>query len=406
MSSLNKSNKYNIAVITSPFTDMVGETLLTNFIEVLKPLSDTIYVITGNVSFESNGEIHIIKVKGANKRKSILIRGPNSILTQLKISYNMAKISKNIDIVIFYIGARVYPIAMLFTKLLGKRTVVVATGSAPKASKETNRGALFGLGGIIYPHIFRILENITFHLADQVAVESESSISFLGLNKYRKKISITGAVYVDTDSFKIKKELKNKRNLIGYIGRLSPEKGVTNFAKAIPLILKGRGDLEFLIGGGGPLFDEIKNVVKNNGSQDKVNFTGWISHGELPKYLNELKLIISPSYTEGGVPAVIMEAMACGTIVLVTPVAGVDVIKEGKSGFILEDNSPECIAKNVIRVLEHPNLEAIISKAHNLVEEKFSYKKVVKQYRDMLHKVLSDKKIENGKHLYRVDKEV
>lgn len=57
------------------------------------------------------------------------------------------------------------------------------------------------------------------------------------------------------------------------------------------------------------------------------------------------------------------EAMACDTPVLATPVGGVpDVIKDGKTRFIMGDNSPECIAKNVIRALEHPNPEEIIRK--------------------------------------------
>ena len=43
------------------------------------------------------------------------------------------------------------------------------------------------------------------------------------------------------------------------------------------------------------------------------------------------------------------EAMGCGTPVLATPVGGApDLIKDGKTGFIMGDNSSECIAKNVI----------------------------------------------------------
>jgi glycosyltransferase involved in cell wall biosynthesis len=384
-------NKLNIGVITLPFQDMVGETILSNFIDILEPLSNELFVITGKFPDRSNKKIHTIRVKSNKEGQSMLIRILRFILTQLRISYNLIKIYKKVDIVIFYIGARVYPIPMLFTKLLRKKTVVVATGSSSKAAVEQHRETLFGFGGIIFPAISGFLEHFNFHLANQVAVESEGTIDSLGLNKYRKKISIAGSVYIDTDNFKMKKDLKDKRNLIGYIGRLSLEKGVQNFAKAIPLILKERNDLDFLIGGGGLLFEEIKNELKNNGSYDKVELTGWISHDELPKYLNELKLIVSPSYTEGGVPTVIMEAMACGTVSLVTPVAGVDVIKDGESGFILEDNSPECIAKNVIRALEHPNLDEIVNNACNLVEEEFSYEKVVKQYRDMIYRMLYNK---------------
>ncbi len=60
--------------------------------------------------------------------------------------------------------------------------------------------------------------------------------------------------------------------------------------------------------------------------------------------------------------------MGCGTPVLATLVGGVpDVIKDGKMGFIMENNSPECIAKNVMRTPEHPDLERIVKNARALV---------------------------------------
>ena len=386
---MNRLNgiKLDICVITSPFDNMVGETILANFIDTLEPLSDEIRVITGNFSYKSNERIQIIKIK-TKVRKLMLIRTLNFILIQLKIAYNLIKISKNVDIIIFYIGARVFTIPILFAKLLGKKTIVAATGFASKAAVEHHRETLFGLGKFIFPPIIRMIENINFHLADQIAVESESAIHFLGLNKYKKKISINGAMYMDTDNFKIKKDSKDKRNLVGYIGRLSLEKGVTNFAKAIPLILKERDDLEFLIGGNGPLFEEIKNELKNNGSYDKVELTGWIQHDELPNYLNELKLLILPSYTEG-LPGIVQEGMACGTVVLATPVGGIpDLIKDGETGFIMENNSPECITKNVIRALEHPNLEEIVKNARKLIEDEYTYEVMVIKCRVALNELM------------------
>ena len=80
--------------------------------------------------------------------------------------------------------------------------------------------------------------------------------------------------------------------------------------------------------------------------------------------------------------------MACGTPVLATPVGGVPgVIKDGETGFIMENNSPECIAKNVMRALEHPNLDKIIKNARELVEKEFTYEAAVERYRKILENI-------------------
>ena len=58
--------------------------------------------------------------------------------------------------------------------------------------------------------------------------------------------------------------------------------------------------------------------------------------------------------------------------------------KDGETGFIMETNSPERIAENVMRALEHPNLDKIIKNARLLVEREFTYEAAVKRYRKIL----------------------
>lgn len=76
---------------------------------------------------------------------------------------------------------------------------------------------------------------------------------------------------------------------------------------------------------------------------------------------------------------------ACGTPVLATPVGAIpDVIKDEETGFILEDNSPECIARDVMRVLNYPDLDKIVKNARELVEKEFTYEATVERYRKIL----------------------
>ena len=380
-------NKFNIAVITTPFNnDIAAEQNLANLIQTLEPLSNKIITITGNFPEYPNKIVEIIRLKsGQTEGKHLAFKMLAHVMVDLQISFNLLKVFKHINIVVFQIGARAYPLSVLLSKFLRKKIVAFSFSTASKLAQ-------IGKGQKAL-HLANILENFTFLLANQIVVESESVIKFSNMERYRGKISIYGAQYIDTKLFKIKNDLKNKRSLIGYIGRLSPEKGVANFAKAIPLILIERNDLEFLIGGNGSLFDEITNELKSNGTYDKVELTGWIPHEELPEYLNELKLILLPSYSEG-LPGIVQEGMACGAIILATPVGAIpDVIKDGETGFIMENNSPECIAKNVIRALEHPNLNEIVKNARKLIEDEYSYELMVRKCKDSLDDLTGVKRI-------------
>ena len=83
-----------------------------------------------------------------------------------------------------------------------------------------------------------------------------------------------------------------------------------------------------------------------------------------------------------------LEAMACGTQVLATPVGAIpDVIIDGKTGFIMENNSPECIAENVIRELASPDQEEIAEAGRRFVEENFTFEKVVENWRRILQEI-------------------
>ena len=100
----------------------------------------------------------------------------------------------------------------------------------------------------------------------------------------------------------------------------------------------------------------------------------------MPIYLNNIKLLVMPSVKEG-LPNTLLEALACGTLVLATPVGGIPgLIRDGETGFIMENNTPECIAKNIMRALNHPDLEKIVENGRDLIKTKHSYEHSVKTF--------------------------
>jgi len=123
-----------------------------------------------------------------------------------------------------------------------------------------------------------------------------------------------------------------------------------------------------------------------------VQLRGWIPDDEYRDCLNDLKLLVLPSVSEG-LPGVVQQAMPCGTVVLATPVGGVpDLIKDGETGFILENNTPECIASSVIRALAHPNLGEIAGNARRLIKQQYGRDAMVEKRRIALDQLMSRKR--------------
>ena len=371
---------------------LVVNVLLYSLVDILEPICERVYVVSSNIPRDRifSEKIRIIDVKTAMHFRdtihpmwwSTVLQFFKIIIIQMKMCLVLTRISKEIDAVIFYVGgANLFP-PVLMAKALRKKVITAAIGLGSLSYKSAHDKGFFSMGGAIST-IFTILERANFSLSDQIIVESTNVIDFLGLDKYRQKLAVSG-VYIDTNFFQIKKELNERKNLVGYVGRLSLEKGVMNFVKAIPLILEKSNNIEFLMGGGGTLQSKIKDELMKNNLSQKVKQTGWIPDNEIVDYFNELKLFILPSYSEG-LPHTVLKVMACGTPVLATPVGGIpDIIKDGETGFIMEDNSPECIAENVIRALEHPNLNEITMNARKMVEKKNVYEVVVENYRNLL----------------------
>jgi len=365
-----------------------GEPLLTNFIPLLTPFAEDIFVITGDFPPDSirDKKVHIKNVTydTSNKKRSTLKASIQYVLTQLKISAELFKLARKVNLVIFSTGLGLLMPTVLIAKLLRKKILLAVTGSGPEVVKQAYKDRLWGKGGFIFPRVIAIMEAVAHNLANKIVVEASSVVLRPGMNKHRDKIVAESSCFADTNLFQPRKKLSDRGNLVGYIGRLSREKGVMNFIEAIPLILKERNNIEFLIGGDGSLFSEIEQGLKNFKPGEKVRLTGWIPHDELPDYLNEMKLAILPSYTEG-LPNLVLEIMACGTPLLATPVGGIpDVIKDGETGLILEDNSPECIAKGVIKALNYPHLDTIATNARNLIEKRYTHQVVMEGWRRII----------------------
>jgi len=372
--------KINIGILTFPISE-AGNIPLSNLLDVLKPFSNNLYLITGNDGYTFFKDDENVCAFGVRYKSSKYthIRIINYISVQLKISYKLIKLSKSADLWIFFIGGETLLLPMITAKFLRKIVILASAGSSLQCSKLKD----FNLSKVI-----EILESINRSLSNYIVLYSQNIVEESKLEKYAYKISIARKHFLNFSKFKMETGFNKRSNLVGYIGALSEEKGTLEFVEAIPKILKQKNDTEFLIVGDGRLRGYVERYLYDNGLTRKVELAGWISHDEIPKYLNRLKLLVLPSYTEG-LPNVMIEAMACGTPVLAHPVGAVpDIINDGETGFLMKNNSPKCISANVVRALDHHDLEGVVQRAQAFVEQEFSYEAAVKSYRSLLEPIL------------------
>jgi len=286
---------------------------------------------------------------------------------------NIAILYKEVKVWVFY--GEHSPLPMITARLLGKTIILDPVANPVKILEKVARR---------YRYIGLAMSRINFMLSHRIVLYSPRLIDEWRLEKHRHKVRIAHEHFFDFDTFTVTTPLVNRPPLIGYIGRLSEEKGVWNFTLALPTILREQKDLRVLIGGDGQLKEAIEASLQDGGSITRVDLPGWISHDDLPRYLNQLCLLVLPSHTEG-LPTIILEAMACGTPVLTTAVGAIpDVIVDGETGFIMENNSPECIAANVARVLSYPQLEQIAENGKRYVKENFTFEKAGENWRRIL----------------------
>ena len=369
----------SIGLVTVP----IGKASLTpvsNMVEIVSTIFQELYFVTGGQgpSIHNNRRIKKICVVDALIGSGKGFRVIKGIISILKATAYTGYYSRRVNLWIFPMGADVLLPAIVIAKAVGA-PIIVNLPSSPQAIIEEEPRKL--------KKIFIACAKTNFLLADRIVIYSPRLITEWNLEPYRHKILIAHEHFLDFNTFTVTTPLPDRPPLIGYIGRLSGEKGVQHFAQALPAILSDQQDLRVRIGGDGPLKEVIEASLQKGGVTARVELPGWISHDDLPGYLNQLRLLFLPSYTEG-LPNIMLEAMACGTPVLATPVGAIpDVIIDGKTGFIMENNSPECIAENVIRVLNSPDLERIAGNGRQFVEENFTFENVVARWKEVLEEI-------------------
>lgn len=278
---------------------------------------------------------------------------------------------KDVDLVLSFQSLSLT--ALFLCRLMKKKSIVYIGGNPRETLFKSRSVFLKPLG-----YFSILLWKIQIRLATEVVTIAPNILTSF---RTKKKAHYAYTRLLDA-KFRITKPFSERKNIVGYVGRLEDEKGVQELASAFQLTIQ-KISLDFLVVGDGSLLEPMKKALGRKEVLSNVIFTGWVP--KVQDYLNEMRLLVLPSKTEG-LPSVVLEAMACGTPVLATPAGDIpSVIKDGFSGFVLESTKPTYIAEKIVELLGKSELlSQIAENASAWVKKNFSLERTLSQWQQIL----------------------
>jgi len=220
-----------------------------------------------------------------------------------------------------------------------------------------------GLAGSLGMGMLWLLEGICLRRASRVHVLSDFSAGLLRkLYRIRSSriVKIPGGV--DSQRFRPAEDRDAVRKTLGVptgtfllftVRNLEPRMGLDTLIRAVGTLRQQAPDLVLLIGGAGSLRSDLESLTDSLGLGGHVRFLGFIPDNELPLYYQASDAFVLPTRELEGFGLVVVEALACGTPVLGTPVGAIpEILGELQPDFLFEGTEPEAIAQGI---LEHLN---------------------------------------------------
>lgn len=188
----------------------------------------------------------------------------------------------------------------------------------------------------------------------------------------------------------IEKMRKDNCFIVGNIGRLSEQKGMEYYIKAIPDVINKHPNTKFLVVGDGEDKEKLISLVRQLRIEDYVVFMGY--RRDIQNIMSQIDLIVLSSLWEG-LPLTPIEAFSVGKTIVATAVDGTtEVVEDGKCGFLIESKNSEQITKKIIWIIEHPEEKNLMQRnAKKRYEQKFSIKKLSNAYIDFYERNCHEK---------------
>jgi glycosyltransferase involved in cell wall biosynthesis len=182
-----------------------------------------------------------------------------------------------------------------------------------------------------------------------------------------------------------------------WLGIFMPHRRLEDAIEAVALLKQQGHRIKLLLAGSGALFPDyfagLQALVAERRLQDAVIFTGKVADDEMRDFYCACDAFLFPNENQTWGLAV-LEAMACGTPVLVSHGAAVhEALTDGHDAVLFPARDPAALAQNIEQLIANPNERAkIAANGLELVRTEYNWQRFGKKMSDVFRQVVSPAK--------------
>lgn len=140
------------------------------------------------------------------------------------------------------------------------------------------------------------------------------------------------------------------------VARLSQQKGLPLLIDACSRLRDDGAQFNLTIVGYGDMRRGLEEKIRELELEDRVSLAGIKSSDEIRELLREARVFVLPSFAEG-LPVVLMEALALGTPVIATEIAGIPELVDDECGWLIPAGSETALVEALRKALEATSSE-------------------------------------------------
>ncbi len=216
--------------------------------------------------------------------------------------------------------------------------------------------------------------------------------------RYRDKIHLV-RISLDLERFAPRPPSGSKRARLLCVGGLVPKKGHRHLLRACRILKDEELDFELLVIGDGPLRARLEGLARELGLDHRVRFLGGLPNDEVMAYFTPDAILVQPSVyapdgERDGMPTVIAEAMAMGTLVVSTHMSGIpEAVRDGENGLLVPPEDAAALAGAIEMLASDPELRRRLgAEAARTVREMYDSSRWVPVLEGLLRASLSDRR--------------